>query len=125
GFAPASLGPRILEFRFSETSLNAHFCRRGRVIPGRRFDIWDTQSYRGTRPRRSDLPRRRFSNMDAVDDRCVLSIDVEDWFHILDLPSTPSLVDWDRLPSRVERNFLRLLDLAAEHRVRCTCFFLG
>ncbi len=63
--------------------------------------------------------------MDAVNDRCVLSIDVEDWFHILDLPSTPSLVDWDRLPSRVERNFLRLLDLAAEHRVRCTCFFLG
>ena len=33
--------------------------------------------------------------------------------------------DWDRLPSRVERNFMRLLDLAAEHRVRCTCFFLG
>jgi len=58
-------------------------------------------------------------------DRCVLSIDVEDWFHILNLPSTPSVEDWDLLPSRVERNFLRLLDLAAEHHVRCTCFFLG
>lgn len=63
--------------------------------------------------------------MNAETDRCVLSIDVEDWFHILDLPSTPSLIDWDLLPSRVERNFLRLLDLAAEHHVRCTCFFLG
>lgn len=63
--------------------------------------------------------------MDALTDRCVMSIDVEDWFHILDLPSTPRLVDWDRLPSRVERNFLRLLDLAAEHHVHCTCFFLG
>src|SRR5262249_6507181 len=29
------------------------------------------------------------------------------------------------LTSRVERNFLRLLDLAAEYDVRCTCFFVG
>ncbi|MFZ1889107.1 MAG: XrtA system polysaccharide deacetylase [Candidatus Binataceae bacterium] len=63
--------------------------------------------------------------MDRANDRCVLSIDVEDWFHILDVPSTPNITEWDGLPSRVERNFLRLLDLAAEHRVRCTCFFLG
>jgi len=63
--------------------------------------------------------------LDRVNDRCVLSIDVEDWFHILDLPSTPGIAEWDELPSRVERNFLRLLDLAAENRVRCTCFFLG
>ena len=63
--------------------------------------------------------------MDAANDRCVMSIDVEDWFHILDLPSTPSLDEWDHLPSRVERNFMRLLDLAAEYRVHCTCFFVG
>ena len=56
---------------------------------------------------------------------CVLSIDVEDWFHILGLPSAPRPTDWDRLPSRVERNFHRLLDLAGEKGVRCTCFFLG
>ena len=63
--------------------------------------------------------------MNPVSNQCVFSIDVEDWFHILDLPSTPGLVEWDRLPSRVERNFLHLLDLAAEQNVRCTCFFLG
>ena len=57
--------------------------------------------------------------------RCVLSIDVEDWFHILDLPSTPDLVEWDRLPSRVEHNFIRLLDIAADYNAHCTCFFLG
>jgi len=57
--------------------------------------------------------------------RCVLTIDVEDWFHILELPSTPKLCEWDSLPSRVERNFLRLLDIAEENGVRCTCFFLG
>ncbi len=64
-------------------------------------------------------------NSEAISRHCVFSIDVEDWFHILDLPSTPNLIEWDRLPSRVERNFLRLLDLAAEHNVRGTCFFLG
>ena len=63
--------------------------------------------------------------MVSGNNHCVMSIDVEDWFHILDLPSTPGLDQWDRLPSRVERNFMRLLDLAAESRVRCTCFFLG
>ena len=36
--------------------------------------------------------------MDAANDHCVMSIDVEDWFHILDLPSTPSLDEWDQTP---------------------------
>jgi polysaccharide deacetylase family protein (PEP-CTERM system associated) len=56
---------------------------------------------------------------------CILSIDVEDWFHILDLDSTPDLARWDDLPSRVERNFLRLLDLLDDKRASATCFFLG
>lgn len=57
--------------------------------------------------------------------KCVFSIDVEDWFHILDLPSTPAVDRWSALPSRVEKDFLELLDLFAAHRVRTTCFFLG
>lgn len=57
--------------------------------------------------------------------KSVFSVDVEDWFHILDLPTTPSPADWDTLPSRVERNFTSLLDLFDEHQVRVTCFFLG
>lgn len=63
--------------------------------------------------------------MRHLSNRCVLSIDVEDWFHLLELPSVPPMAEWDQLPSRVERNFLRLLELAAEHNVRCTCFFVG
>lgn len=63
--------------------------------------------------------------MNRFQGNCVLSIDVEDWFHILDVPSAPSLADWDRLPSRVEYNFLRLLDLVGETDTHCTCFFLG
>ena len=56
---------------------------------------------------------------------CIFSVDVEDWFHILDLPSAPRPAQWDSLPSRVEQAFLRLLDLFSERDVQVTCFFLG
>ncbi len=55
----------------------------------------------------------------------VFSVDVEDWFHILDIPSAPPIAEWDSLPSRVESNFRRLLDIFSRKRVRVTCFFLG
>lgn len=55
----------------------------------------------------------------------IFSVDVEDWFHILDVPSAPAFSTWDKLPSRVERNFRRLLDLFSERNVHVTCFFLG
>jgi polysaccharide deacetylase family protein (PEP-CTERM system associated) len=57
--------------------------------------------------------------------KCIFSVDVEDWFHILDLPFTPDITAWDGLPSRVERNFLRLLEIFEQRGVRVTCFFLG
>ena len=59
--------------------------------------------------------------------RCksVFTVDVEDWFHILDLPSTPDLEQWRQLPSLVESNFRRLLDLFAEAEIHVTCFFLA
>ncbi len=55
----------------------------------------------------------------------VFSVDVEDWFHILNLPSGHGISEWDSLPSRVEANFRRLLDLFSKHDVQVTCFFLG
>src|SRR2546425_9666693 len=56
---------------------------------------------------------------------CIFSVDVEDWFHILDLPSTPDLTMWDSLPSHVERDFLKLLDILSAADAHVTCFFLG
>jgi len=56
---------------------------------------------------------------------CIFSVDVEDWFHILGLPSTPDPSQWDSLPSRIEQDFTRLLDLFSETDVKVTCFFLG
>jgi polysaccharide deacetylase family protein (PEP-CTERM system associated) len=55
----------------------------------------------------------------------VFSVDVEDWFHILNLPSSNGMAEWDHLPGRVEMNFRRLLDLFSRNEVRVTCFFLG
>lgn len=57
--------------------------------------------------------------------KCVFSVDVEDWFHILDVPSSPDLAEWDSFPSRVERNFRLLLERFAQKQVSVTCFFLG
>ena len=55
----------------------------------------------------------------------IFSVDVEDWFHILDVPSVPKISEWSGLPSHVEKNFTRMLDLFSEEKVQVTCFFLG
>jgi len=57
--------------------------------------------------------------------KCIFSIDVEDWFHILDLSTTPEIAQWDSLPSRVENNFAKLLAILDERKAKATCFFLG
>ncbi len=57
--------------------------------------------------------------------QAVLSIDVEDWFHILDSPATPRIDAWATLESRVAANMERLLDLLERTRVRATLFWLG
>ena len=55
----------------------------------------------------------------------IFSIDVEDWYHILDVESAPDISRWDELPVRVEQNFRRLLDILAETKSKATCFFIG
>ena len=55
----------------------------------------------------------------------VLSIDVEDWYHILEVASAPDISEWNSMPSCVERNFRQLLDIFSEKNVQVTCFFLG
>ena len=55
----------------------------------------------------------------------IFSIDVEDWFHILDMPSAPVIAQWDRQPTRIEQNFNRLLELLDVANVKATCFTLS
>jgi len=55
----------------------------------------------------------------------ILSIDVEDWYHILDTSSTPGINEWSHLKPRVTKNFYTLLDVFDTNKVKVTCFFLG
>lgn len=54
-----------------------------------------------------------------------MTVDVEDYFHVEAFASTIDRADWDRLPQRVERNTMRLLDIFADADVRATFFTLG
>jgi polysaccharide deacetylase family protein (PEP-CTERM system associated) len=55
----------------------------------------------------------------------ILTIDIEDWFHILDIPSSPILESWKTLESRVEKNTLTILDLLDKYQTKGTFFILG
>lgn len=54
-----------------------------------------------------------------------LTVDVEEWFHILDDPAVPNFADWEGLEARLPRNMERILALLDEHRVKATMFWLG
>lgn len=55
----------------------------------------------------------------------VLSFDIEDWFHILDLPDDQEVRKWSEYESRVEKASHKLLDLLWEKKVKATFFVLG
>ena len=54
-----------------------------------------------------------------------LTVDVEDYFHPNAMDGVVAPADWDALPSRVEANTRRMLDLLAAYDVRATFFVLG
>ncbi len=54
-----------------------------------------------------------------------MTIDVEEWFHILEVDEAPDRAQWPALESRVERNTERLLEVLAAAGAGCTCFVLG
>ncbi len=55
----------------------------------------------------------------------ILTVDLEDWYHICDIEHIlpPSL--WDRCESRLLTNCERILNLFSRFRVRATFFVLG
>lgn len=55
----------------------------------------------------------------------VLSIDVEDRFHILDSPVVPPIEQWDNLESRIEQNMEKILTTLDKFSVKATFFWLG
>jgi polysaccharide deacetylase family protein (PEP-CTERM system associated) len=57
--------------------------------------------------------------------RNALSFDVEDYFQVAALAGAVVRSSWEHMPSRVEDNTGRLLDLLAARNVRATFFVLG
>lgn len=57
--------------------------------------------------------------------RNVLTIDVEDWFHLLDVQGIPSPEQWSAIPSRLEKNTHRLMHILEQYKATATCFVVG
>src|SRR6185295_2005685 len=57
--------------------------------------------------------------------RNVLSVDVEDYFHVEAFATTIRHDDWDSYERRVERNVIRILELFEKHGAKGTFFILG
>ena len=55
----------------------------------------------------------------------VLTVDVEDYFHVSAFEKVINKSDWQSLEMRVERNTYRLLELFEQNKAKCTFFTLG
>ena len=55
----------------------------------------------------------------------ILTIDLEDWFHILDNAETRTQEDWGNFSTRIPEATDTLLDQLDKHNVRATFFVLG
>ncbi len=53
------------------------------------------------------------------------TVDVEDYFQVTAFERVVKRSDWDQIPSRVEQNTRRMLELLEAHDVRGTFFILG
>ena len=61
----------------------------------------------------------------ATDPMNCLSVDVEDWFNILDTNMAPNMSDWGGLEIRFQKPLERILQLFEKYNVKSTFFWLG
>jgi peptidoglycan-N-acetylglucosamine deacetylase len=54
-----------------------------------------------------------------------ISFDIEDWFHIVDIPYLEDISKWDQLPTIVEEKTNLILDILDEFDTKATFFVLG
>ncbi|GAA4348835.1 polysaccharide deacetylase family protein [Kangiella taiwanensis] len=55
----------------------------------------------------------------------ILSFDIEDWFHLLDVEQTSDIGKWGNFESRIHQGVHRILDLLDECDQKATFFILG
>jgi polysaccharide deacetylase family protein (PEP-CTERM system associated) len=62
------------------------------------------------------------ANMHIVN---ALSFDIEDWFHLVEVPAVEDPATWPKLPTLVERYTGTILETLAAHDTKATFFMLG
>lgn len=55
----------------------------------------------------------------------ILTIDVEEWFHILDHESTKNIDNWSNYESRIEKNVDRIIEILERSNTKATFFCMG
>lgn len=55
----------------------------------------------------------------------VFTVDVEEWFHILDSPAAPKIDKWGKLSLRAEYSMDKILQLLSDTKNKATFFWLG
>ena len=55
----------------------------------------------------------------------ILTFDLEEWFHILDIDDLESQEKWDQFEVRIFNNTYRILELLDRHGLKATFFILG
>ena len=64
-------------------------------------------------------------NGQALPQKQVMTVDVEDYFHVSAFENTIDKGNWNSLELRVEKNTYRLLELFEQKQAKCTFFTLG
>ena len=55
----------------------------------------------------------------------ILTFDIEEWFHILDNPSTKSLKHWENFDTRIHSNMDKIFNLLNNKDIKATFFVVG
>ncbi len=63
--------------------------------------------------------------MDQMAMKNILTVDLEDWYHICDIEHLLPPSSWNQCESRIIPNCERILNLLSRHKVRATFFVLG
>lgn len=112
---PRRLWRRTVESpRFLLHVVRQRFSRRGSVVSGQGLSIEEKAI-----PDRPSLAQKAASTPNGF------SVDVEEWFHILNTVRAPTQREWTSLEMRVERNMDKLLQLLDDHGAQATFFWLG
>ncbi len=55
----------------------------------------------------------------------ILTFDIEEWFHLLDHPSTKTESNWNNFEARIHKNMEKIFSLLENHNLKATFFVVG